>query len=152
MVKVEGFQECERKEGDGGWVVPDIGLKPEGKEVPGRGNLGGSRCPLFWGAMGQRNGKSKRISGLPVGKSQGAMRDRKVGSGPALSDQDSGGRKSEELRCRVSKGVETGERKRGGSGMREAGGDWKRTAGSCGVSDLLPSSSSGFHFQLFPSH
>lgn len=72
--------------------------------------------------MGQRNGKSKRISGPPVGKSQGAMRDRKAGSGPALSDQDSGGRKSEELRCRVcgdrgeKEGRERGCGKRVGTG------------------------------------
>lgn len=45
-------------------------------------------------------------------------------------------------------------RRRGGARDtgRRGGGAWKRTGGSCGVSDLLPSSSSQFHFQLFPSH
>lgn len=50
----------------------------------------------------------ERISGPPVEKSKGAMRDRKAGSGPALSDQDSRGREFEELRCQVPKGVEAG--------------------------------------------
>lgn len=57
-MKVEGFQDHERKKGDEG--VPNIGLEPGGKEVPGKGDLGYPDAPHSGELVGQRNGKSKR--------------------------------------------------------------------------------------------
>lgn len=125
--------------------------------MPRRRELGDPDVPYSGELMGQRNGKSKRKDfWAPSGRVKGAMRDSKAGSGAALGDQDSKGKEFEELRCQVPKGLEA-VRERGG-GRREPGmwgagsGSGQGTAGSCGVSDLLPSSSSQFHFQLFPSH
>lgn len=69
------------------------------------------------------------------------MRDRKAGFGPALSDQDSRARKFEELRCRIPRNLE--------AELGKGGGDWTPTGGSCGVSYLLPSSSSQFTSSCF---